>query len=308
MSRKRRSNRKRDREQDPTQAALHPAPEISPAATTQVPTAKKRSGFWTRILPLGVLALGGVWGVIQILPGYWQGHSGQRQADVAQQSVDRGAGRLGVKVQVAALVPSAEQMKPLLAPMHPKLIDPRDQKPAEFIFFKDMHALCTVNPQLRLVNVGQEIVEAVSIEVEETSVMPVGAKEPPLVADPQRPGKPALLAYKPNINPTLRENCVLSEKVMPGDEVMVPVWRPLILAMMKAQRVKGNGDGDKYHGSFDVRCYVRGVGATGFDRTEGQPVRLAFTWSAHGFTDEMFKTIADNPARGTVLVLNRPGN
>ena len=76
-----------------------------------------------------------------------------------------------------------------------------------------------------------------------------------------------------------------AEKFKPGDEVEVPIWRPLVRAVLGAnvfreqatsKMPKHSGRGvltypgwkGQYHGAFKVHLYVRAVGRPVPDRTE----------------------------------------
>ena len=224
------------------------------------------------------------------------------QARFGQEANDRTAGRLKASAKILHLIPDMESMKHLFIPLDPPPRDVFTGKPINIVFFKDLYTLCQTNPRILVKNTGNEAIEAVRIEVEELSVIPVGGKDPIFIPDPSNPKVPRLIRYKPILDPTQSDNCDLSEKFKPGDEAIIPLWRPLIRAMLKAQKVKSQSG--KYKAAFDVRCYARAVGATAFDRLEGS-TPLGFIWSAVGFTEEGFKRIQDGPIVVKVVAKNQ---
>jgi|SRR5271157_1043010 len=233
--------------------------------------------------------------VLALFPSFYQAKYGQEANDTA-------AGRLEASAKILDLIPSMENMKHLFIPMDPPPRDVLTGKPTGIVFFKDLHTLCQTNPRLVVKNTGNQIIGAVRIEVEEKSVMPVGGKDPIFIHNPSNPKEPILVHYKPMLDPTVSDNCDLGEKIKPGDEAIIPLCRPLIRAMLKAQKVKSQSG--KYKATFDVRCYVQGVGATAFDRAEGW-MPLGFIWSAEGFPEEGFKRIQDRPIVVKVVAKNQ---
>jgi len=223
------------------------------------------------------------------------------QGKFGQEANDRAAGRLEASAKILDVIPSLENMKHLFAPIEPPPLNLLTGKPTGIPLFKHLHNLCQTNPRLHVKNTGNQIIGAVRIEVEEKSVMPVG-KDALFVPDPSNPKVPRLAQYKPLLDPTLSDNCDLHEKLKPGDEAIIPVWRPLIRAMLKAQKVKSPRS--TYMATFDVRCYVQSVGTSAFDRAEG-PTSLGFMWSAEGFTEESFKRIQDMPIVAKVVGKNQ---
>jgi hypothetical protein len=151
----------------------------------------------------------------------------------------------------------------------------------KFVHFDNMNVLCRVNPCIRLKNSGTEVIEGLRVEVEEKYVKPVGLPEQIVIPNKLHPTGFGLHVFHPIINLTQEDDAKLSEKIVPGNEAIIPLWRPLIRAMTIAQKkVKSNGG--QYLGGFEIRVYSKGVGATSFDRADGY-ISLGFTWSAAGF-------------------------
>jgi hypothetical protein len=251
---------------------------------------------------------------------YWVLKPTQQAANEAKQANDRNAGRLSPKAEIVELIPALKsaEMKPLVKVMHPaiKMFDDQGQQEAcLFVDFDDIHAFCTVNPRIRLKNTGNEIIESVQIHVEELSVAPLTTKGPYYVRDPRDRMKKELIRFTPQLDPTQTENCLFAEKFKPGDEAFVPIWRPLVKAILgahvfinskgipitKGPQEFGNNMlvfpewNGKYHGAFAVRLFIRAVGAATPDRTGGKPIPLGFIWSARGFKDEDCKRILEKP-------------
>jgi len=227
-------------------------------------------------------------------------HPAFQQAKSAQEANDRAAGRLPANAKILGVIPSIENVKHLFMPMDPPPLDVYTGKPIGIPLFRDLRTLCQTNPRLHVKNTGNQTIGAVRIEVEEKSVTPFGPGDQILIPDPSDPKKPSVIRYKPTLDPTVSDNCDLGEKLKPGDEAIIPIWRPLIRAMLKAQKVKSQSG--QYKGTFDVRCYVQGLNTPAFDRAEGS-APLGFVWSAEGFTEEGFKRIQDRPT--VVKVLNK---
>ncbi len=225
-----------------------------------------------------------------------------QQAKSAQEANDRAAGRLPASAKILGVIPSIEKLKQLFIPLDPPMLDVYTRKPTSVPRFRDLRALCQTNPRLHVKNTGDQTIGAVRIEVEEKSVMPFGPGDQITIPDPSDPKKPAVIRYKPLLDPTVGDNCDLGEKLKPGDEAIIPIWRPLIRAMLKAQKVKSQSG--QYKGTFEVRCYVQGVNTPAFDSAEGS-VPLGFVWSAEGFTEEGFKRIQHTPSVVKVLKKNQ---
>ena len=251
------------------------------------------------VVVFGILAA--IAAMVGLVPSFWQAIFAKQQAEVATEQNDRGAGRIEAKVTVLELMPNKEDIAHLLKAADERLIDAQTRKPMEFVFFQDMHILCSHNPRIRVKNTGKEVVDAIKVEVEELSVMPVGPKDLRLMPNPKAQDRSGPLVYRPTIDATMDDEGKLSEKFKPGDEAILPFWKPFIRAIFNAQKVKTNGG--QYHGSFVVRVYVRATGTTTFDRAEGNTIPLGITWASQGFTQEQFSRIQDRPL---IVKINRP--
>jgi hypothetical protein len=246
--------------------------------------------------------------------GCWLLKPTQEQANEQKQANDRVAGRLIPRAEIIELIPArlSAELKPFLKPLHPEIKDDRGEQ-AKFVTFDDIHGICRLNPCVRLKNIGNEIIESVQIHVEELSIMPVTHNGPFFVRDPRDQKKRGWITLKPQLNPTETENCPFAEKFKPGDDAVVPIWRPLIRAILGAQVLADGGDhgvgkgpkgnnllqfsgwNGQYQGVFKVCLYVRSFGATAPDRTENGPIATDFIWSARGFKKADCNKILDRP-------------
>ena len=156
-------------------------------------------------------------------------HPSFQQAKSAQEANDIVAGRLPANAKILDVIPSIENLKHLFMPMDRPALDVYTGKPIGIPLFRDLRTLCQTNPRLHVKNTGNQTIGAVRIEVEEKSVTPFGRGDQILIPDPSNPKKPIVIRYKPTLDPTVSDNCDLGEKLKPGDEAIIPIWRPLIL-------------------------------------------------------------------------------
>jgi hypothetical protein len=145
-----------------------------------------------------------------------------------------------------------------------------------FFHVKNFQDLVRLDPRIAVKNIGDEPVEAMRVEV--------------------RFVKGQILLFKGKDNPSLEINhrvlkqnatddYVLSGKLMKGDEAAVSTIRGLAEQILDSQ---DPGHLDKPQKAlFEITCYGRLVGGTGFDEAEPQKgIYMWLAWEPPGFPPE----------------------
>lgn len=256
-------------------AVAAPAVATPPVAVPPDARPKIKIGKWVAVATLFLIGL-----------GVWY----QREALL------RIAGFRDTKTKMVGMVPDITEMKKLMMPFPPG----EDGKPA-VIHFDTLHSLFMVNPKVLIRNTGSEIVEHLQIHVEEKGVADFPSTPYMVWSVTDKKLKLAnFRLHKPTLDLIQIEDHVLAEKLKPNHEAVVPIWRPLIKAMQKAQ-VNNNAFRGKYFGGFEVTAYARGSGATVPDKSE-ESMTLIFTWTAENFPDELYKKQLDQKREVVVKI------
>jgi hypothetical protein len=193
------------------------------------------------------------------------------QLQLQREANDRAAGRIGAKLEIVRMEPRPDTFKHLFEKVHPEV----DESVAHF---KTVDDLLRLNPGVLVRNTGDEIIDGLRVETQERWVRDLD------------PGVPAgsVPGYKPLLEPSQREDYVLSEKLKPGDVAFIPVAKPLLKSVLQAQ-VPSKSD-RKHHAFFEVRCYGRAAGAPTFERAQqDENIHLVFCWFPAEFSEEACK-------------------
>jgi len=206
-------------------------------------------------------------------------------AKVAKSNYDRLAGHVRAKFVITDILPEQKDVPP-------QLLEHSDIFDAPGLTLHEPDDFFRLSPQVVIKNTGDEPISEVRIETR-LGFSFIDMREQP--AERQRQLTPW------GFEDAIREDYVLSEKLLPGKSVAVSITKGLLRQMIQLQ---ANDRGDRWHyGRFDIRCMAKLVNGAAFDAPEDDGgIRINYRWKPKDFPEDKCKAMIEKLKHTPVVV------